>query len=122
MRVGQGGNLGWLRDREMGLQPPLGHNDQFKTMLYSSVDVHGFWDPVNRSTEGSYGGIFNFDFSTDGYDLHSSVFNFYTSTSPSCRSKVRCDICQPLSVDPKLEKKKMDLYLVILAGNSGVFK
>ena len=66
MRVGQGGNVGWLRSREMGLQSPLGHSDQFKTMLYSSVDVQGFWDPVNRSTEGSYGGIFNFDFSTDG--------------------------------------------------------
>ncbi|KAK7109125.1 DDB1- and CUL4-associated factor 10 homolog [Littorina saxatilis] len=66
MWEGQGGHLSWLQSREIGVQPPLGHRDRVSKMLYSSVDIQSFWDPTTASDKGSYGGIFNFDFATDG--------------------------------------------------------
>ena len=57
----------WLRNREHGKRPVLGTKSLFHSQLYSSVQCVNQWNPSKTVDETHHGGIFNFDFSPDGY-------------------------------------------------------
>lgn len=65
------GTLIWLQRREIGHQPRSGQATSLTKNLYSSVQVVSFYSPFSNHSDGQHhGGIFNFDFSTDGYVIY----------------------------------------------------
>ncbi|XP_076759821.1 DDB1- and CUL4-associated factor 10 homolog [Xylocopa sonorina] len=64
IRIGDDHSL-WLRQRELGIQFPLGHSDNFHKTLYSSIQPVTSWDHALSST-AAHGGVFNLEYSPDG--------------------------------------------------------
>jgi len=56
----------WLRQRELGVKFPLGHDDYFHKTLYSSIQPITSWDHGDNLTAARHGGVFNLEFSPDG--------------------------------------------------------
>ncbi|XP_011297026.1 DDB1- and CUL4-associated factor 10 [Fopius arisanus] len=56
----------WLQNREMGINPPLGHSDRFFKTLYSSIQPVTSWDHGENLCNAMHGGVFNLEFSPDG--------------------------------------------------------
>lgn len=61
------GSVAFLQGRELGKPLAVGQYNRYVSNMYRSVDVVHYWDPAKTSTNTHHGGIFNFDFSTDGY-------------------------------------------------------
>ncbi|XP_043479548.1 DDB1- and CUL4-associated factor 10 [Leptopilina heterotoma] len=59
-------NSMWLRQRELGISQPLGHNDRFHKTLYSSVQPVTSWDHNENLVSAIHGGVFNLEYSPDG--------------------------------------------------------
>lgn len=59
-------NSTWLRQRELGISLPLGHNDRFHKTLYSSVQPVTSWDHNENLFSAIHGGVFNLEYSPDG--------------------------------------------------------
>lgn len=66
IRTKQTPNSLWLRQRELGVKFPLGHNDDFHKTLYSSVQPTTSWDHGDNLTAARHGGVFNLEYSPDG--------------------------------------------------------
>ncbi|XP_033209855.1 DDB1- and CUL4-associated factor 10 isoform X2 [Belonocnema kinseyi] len=56
----------WLRQRELGISQPLGHNDRFHKTLYSSIQSVTSWDHNENLYSAIHGGVFNLEYSPDG--------------------------------------------------------
>ncbi|XP_066581245.1 DDB1- and CUL4-associated factor 10 homolog [Prorops nasuta] len=56
----------WLRQRELGINFPLGHGDRFCKNLYSSIQPVTSWDHLDNLTTARHGGVFNLEYSPDG--------------------------------------------------------
>lgn len=56
----------WLRQREMGMKFPLGHQDRFYKTLYSSIQPVTSWDHRNDLSTAQHGAVFNMEYSPDG--------------------------------------------------------
>lgn len=56
----------WLRQREMGINLPLGHSDRFYKTLYSSIQPVTSWDHGENLCNAMHGGVFNLEYSPDG--------------------------------------------------------
>ena len=56
----------WLNDREIGQKSDKGTKDRLATTLYGSVKQVRTWNPQEHPDHSHHGGIFNFDFATDG--------------------------------------------------------
>lgn len=56
----------WLRQRELGINFPLGHGDSFHKTLYSSVQPVTSWDHKENLCSAMHGGVFNLEYSPDG--------------------------------------------------------
>ncbi|XP_076164968.1 DDB1- and CUL4-associated factor 10 isoform X2 [Ptiloglossa arizonensis] len=54
----------WLRQRELGINFPLGHADHFHKTLYSSIQPVTSWD--HALSPVTHGGVFNLEYSPDG--------------------------------------------------------
>ncbi|XP_057329791.1 DDB1- and CUL4-associated factor 10 [Microplitis mediator] len=61
-----GSSLWWLRQREVGLNSPVGYGDRFYKTLYSSIQPVTSWDHGNNLNNAIHGGVFNLEFSPDG--------------------------------------------------------
>ena len=59
-------NSMWLRQRELGIRQPLGHNDRFHKTLYSSIQPVTSWDHGENLCNAIHGGVFNLEYSPDG--------------------------------------------------------
>ncbi|XP_011166000.1 DDB1- and CUL4-associated factor 10 [Solenopsis invicta] len=66
IRIKQTPNSLWLRQRELGVKFPLGHNDDFHKTLYSSIQPITSWDHGDNLTAARHGGVFNLEYSPDG--------------------------------------------------------
>lgn len=66
IRIKQTPNSLWLRQRELGVKFPLGHNDNFHKTLYSSIQPITSWDHGDNLTTARHGGVFNLEYSPDG--------------------------------------------------------
>lgn len=62
-------NNRFIRQRELGVQFPLGYTDQFYKTLYTSVQPTTSWDHNDSITSANHGGVFNLEYSPDGYIL-----------------------------------------------------
>ena len=60
----------WLSNREVGQKPQRGTKDRLAAGLYGSIKQVRSWNPKEHQDHSHHGGIFNFDFATDGYELH----------------------------------------------------
>lgn len=60
-------NNKYIRQRELGMQFPLGHTDKFYKTLYTSVQPTTSWDHKDSIKTGAHGGVFNLEYSPDGY-------------------------------------------------------
>ncbi|XP_014284722.1 DDB1- and CUL4-associated factor 10 homolog [Halyomorpha halys] len=56
----------FIRDREVGLRPRIGSNDQFMRGLYNAFAPCTSWDHNESLQNAAPGGIFNLEFSPDG--------------------------------------------------------
>lgn len=72
----------WLRAREIGCKTTigLGHQNRISKQLFSSIAKVRSWNPADTVKDTHHGGIFNFDFSQDGYvtfiSFHIEICNF----------------------------------------------
>lgn len=62
----------WLRQRELGINFPLGHADHFHKTLYSSIQPVTSWD--HALSPVTHGGVFNLEYSPDGLVFTSCTF------------------------------------------------
>lgn len=74
IRTKQTPNSLWLRQRELGVKFPMGHNDDFHRTLYSSVQPTTSWDHGDNLTTARHGGVFNLEYSPDGLVAATNVF------------------------------------------------
>lgn len=65
----------WLRNRELGIKPVLGSNDKVLQEMYSSIRPISQWESFMSSKAAVPGGIFNLEFSPDGYEI--DLYSFY---------------------------------------------
>ena len=56
----------WIRQRELGGKGGDGNRDSVMKTLYSSIVSVREWEPGKTVGDQAHGGIFNFDFSSDG--------------------------------------------------------
>lgn len=61
----------FLRQRELGIHFPMGHNDQFHKTLYSSTTPITSWDISKPEVEDGpsvspHGAVFNLEYAPDG--------------------------------------------------------
>lgn len=59
-------NIKYLRQREMGIKFPIGHNDQLHKSLYKSIQPLYSWDHHDKLSSAMHGGVFNLEYSPDG--------------------------------------------------------
>ena len=59
----------WLRDRELGNRPDPGSNDLMQREMYSTIRPISQWESFMSSKAAIPGGIFNLEFSPDGYGM-----------------------------------------------------
>ncbi len=57
----------WMNSREIGSHVQAGETNILNKSFYSSVKAVTAWEPNKNTEHKHHGGIFNFDFSTDGY-------------------------------------------------------
>lgn len=62
-------HISWLRQRELGHRRPLGDTDRFSKELYSSIMPCTCWDHSEHLRNALHGGVFNLEFSPDGYEI-----------------------------------------------------
>lgn len=60
-------NPNWLRDRELGVKRRLGFEDAFSEKLYYSLLPCNSWDQFQHTSNKIHGGVFNLEFSPDGF-------------------------------------------------------
>ena len=53
--------------REYGFKGRQGENARLQNSLATATKVHLTWDPKSTIDHTDHGGVFNFDFSKDGY-------------------------------------------------------
>lgn len=58
----------WLRNRELGNRPAVGDTDKVLKEMYSTIRPISQWESFMSSKSAIPGGIFNLEFSPDGYD------------------------------------------------------
>ena len=56
----------WLSNRAIGQKCERGTKDGLAEQLYGSIKHVRSWNPKEHSDHTHHGGIFNFDFATDG--------------------------------------------------------
>ena len=56
----------WITSREIGNKQKNGTKDKLTCGLYGSIKQVRSWDPKEHPDNTHHGGIFNFDFATDG--------------------------------------------------------
>lgn len=56
-----------LKDREYGMKRKIGYNNDIAAKLYRNLDAYACDIPSEKHQMGQ-GGIFNLEFSLDGYD------------------------------------------------------
>ena len=59
-------NNSFVRQRELGLPFPMGHDDRFYKTLYTSMQPITSWDHSEKVTSAIHGGVFNLEYSPDG--------------------------------------------------------
>lgn len=59
----------WLRDREMGRRSSIGATNKINREMYSTVRPISQWESTMSSKVAMPGGIFNLEFSPDGYNM-----------------------------------------------------
>lgn len=64
----------WLRNREMGHKPTPGTNDRVLREMYSTIRPISQWESFMSSKAAVPGGIFNLEFSPDGYEYADHAF------------------------------------------------
>ncbi|XP_015181790.1 PREDICTED: DDB1- and CUL4-associated factor 10 isoform X1 [Polistes dominula] len=90
IKTKQTSNNLWIRQRELGITFPLGHNDRFHKTLYSSIFPITSWDHGDNLAVARHGGVFNLEYSPDGSLLlaaceKKSILMF----DPLCRKLIR---------------------------------